>query len=136
MTPLRRLAQRYRMIAAALIGAALLVRALVPGGYMLMTGEDGRTLTLTLCTGMGPATMQMSMPMPGKPASPDRDAQKHDSPCTYAGLSLAAMGGADPVQLVLALLFIFATAFAAITADAPVQRVRLRPPLRGPPLPA
>ncbi|WP_417450628.1 DUF2946 family protein [Kordiimonas sp.] len=40
---------------AAILLLAVFARALVPTGYMLTSSDDGRFVSITLCTGYGPA---------------------------------------------------------------------------------
>ncbi len=138
MHHLRRLLLTHRRIAALIAAAALVLRILVPTGYMLAS-EHGR-ITVAVCTGLAGGT-QMAMDMPGMhhamPA-PDKpmDHGKAEMPCAFAGLSLLALGAVDPALLLAALAFVMALALFV----APRPRLRaaafLRPPLRGPPSPS
>lgn len=134
MTALRALTARFPLLAALILAATLLARVLVPGGYMLAPAADGHSFTVTVCNGTGPATMEIHVP--GKPGSGQDERQKAEAPCAFAGLSHAAIGGADPVQLALAIAFVLAAGFAALVPLGLRLRRRLRPPLRGPPLTA
>jgi hypothetical protein len=114
--------------AALLIIAALLLRVLVPAGFM--PDFSSSRFQIVICTGSGPVEMSMDMgEMKGGKHGSGHQAQV-DQPC---GLAAPALAGADPIQLALALLFIAAAALFF----APVLHVhrlaRLRPPLRGPP---
>lgn len=123
---------------AVFIGlAGLILRLAVPAGFM--PALDHGRLTLTICSGYGKAAVQATH----EPASPDpgmghSDEGKPDadSSCAFADLALPLIGGTDPVQLTAALPYIIAASpfFAALSA--PLGALRLRPPLRGPPLPA
>lgn len=101
--------------------------------------DHGR-LTLTICSGYGTPAMGAAH----DPSSSSGSAMDHsdkgsgtaDSSCAFADLSLALIGGADPVQLAAALLFIVAAALFFAALLPPRAALRLRPPLRGPPLPA
>lgn len=129
MIVLRRLFMDHRRAAMLLIALALLVRALVPAGYMV--GGDRLNLTVTLCGGVAGETMTMSIPM--KPGHTKGEA-KADSQCAFAGLGMQGLSGVDP--LLLAAMILVAMALALRTpAPAPHRaEVRLRPPLRGPPV--
>lgn len=117
---------------ALIVAAALLVRLLVPAGFMPVFA--GGAVTIAVCTGDGP--MQVIIPAPGATGQHDDRGGHATSPCAFADLALPAIGGADPVLLAAALLFVIAAALAAVAA-APHRRIaHLRPPLRGPPLPA
>ncbi|MEO9130163.1 MAG: DUF2946 family protein [Sphingomonas sp.] len=110
---------RAALVSFALL--ALLARLFVPEGWMPVSGDG--SLTIQLCTGAGPATMEL----PGKSG--------HHAPsnsCPFAGLSTHGLGtgailfsppvAADPTQLA------DRVDRALILAPG-----RLRPPARGPP---
>ncbi len=126
----------HRRLAAWLVAAALLLRMLVPTGYMLDVSGDA--VTIALCSGHGP--MAMAAPMPGMARHVDkhdgskRDAGKAEQPCAFAGLNAPALGGTDPLLLLVALAFIMAAVFRADLRPAPRRIRHLRPPLRAPPL--
>ncbi len=123
------------MLALAIGLAALMLRLAVPAGFMPVLHHG--QLSLTICSGFGTAAVQ-----PDRTASPMSGTEHHeeskpgeDGSCAFADLALPFIGGADPVQLAAALLFIIAAAlfFAAVLPHR--AGLRLRPPLRGPPLP-
>jgi hypothetical protein len=122
---------------AVFIGlAGLILRLAVPAGFM--PALDHGQLTLTICSGYGTAAVQPAheptSPNPGMGHS-DEGKRNADSSCAFAELALPLIGGTDPVQLTAALLFIIAASlfFPALSPRRSV--LRLRPPLRGPPLP-
>jgi len=129
MTCLRAFFLSHRHLAALLIAVSLCMKALIPGGYML--GGETRTITVQICAdSLGTHfTKQITVGQKGH----DGGKAKADSPCAFSALSHAMMGGADPIQLALALLFILALAFAPLTPAAAKRIAYLRPPLRGPP---
>lgn len=133
MTRLRRLLFEHRLLCGWLIAAALLMKALVPAGFMPVA--SGNTLVLGFCSGYGPQ-MMVAVPIPGKAdrSGSDEQAQKHAMPCVFSGLSMPGLSGVDPVLLVLAIVFVVALAIRTATAIPTIARVYLRPPLRGPPL--
>ncbi|MDO7843210.1 DUF2946 family protein [Sphingomonas immobilis] len=129
MKALRRQIRRHFAFAWALIAAALLVKAIVPAGYMTVV-SDG-TITVQLCSGIQGKTMEIAMPgmkTPGK----DHPA-KADMPCPFAGLSAPSLAAVDAGLLVLAIAFILAAARREPEPVAPRRAPYLRPPLRGPP---
>lgn len=128
MTLARRLLA-HRRLAALLCAAALLLKLVVPSGYMV--ASHGGHLTIEVCSGMAAAPVKMTMPMSGHGKS--HDGAKPDQPCAFAGLSAAALGAVDAVLLAALIAFVMALAFAPATLPPPLRRVRLRPPLRGPP---
>jgi hypothetical protein len=118
----------HRRWAAALIALALLAKLVVPAGFMLNAGAG--TITVELCSGTG--VQKVEMVLPGQPAQHDQQ-NTADSPCTFAGLAAPALGGADPIQLAIAIAFIVAVDFLPVPVARPRDAAYLRPPLRGPP---
>lgn len=126
------LAQRH--LAVLLCAATLLLKLWVPTGYMLDTASGH--ITMTLCSGFGPATMTKEMPgmhgdMPDHGNSKDHG--KAEMPCAFAGLSAAMTGAIDPIQLAVLIAFVMATGLIWAIPPAPSDPIYLRPPLRGPP---
>ncbi|WP_394662800.1 DUF2946 family protein [uncultured Sphingomonas sp.] len=126
------LAQRH--FAVLLCAATLLLKLLVPTGYMI-DNASGR-MTVTICSGFGPATMTMDMPemqgdMPDQGNSKDHG--KAEMPCAFSGVSAAMLGPIDPVQLAALIVFILALGLIATIPPTPSRPAYLRPPLRGPP---
>jgi hypothetical protein len=116
---------KHPLLAVAIGLAGLMLRLAVPAGFMPVLHHD--QLTLTICSAYGAAASDPAH-HEGKP--------KADGSCAFADLALPLIGGADPVQLAAALLFIIAAALAFGAVLPPRSGLRLRPPLRGPPLPA
>jgi hypothetical protein len=123
---------RYRALAFALIAFALALKAIVPAGYMV--GSESKVLTIRICEdaklSVQSQKRDIAIPMEQSPLAKHG---KSDSTCSFTSLSLDSLGGADPVLLVLALLFIVAAGFAALALPATRRADHLRPPLRGPP---
>lgn len=114
--------------------ATLLLKLLVPTGYMI-DNDHGR-LSMTICSGTGPATVAMEMPgmhgnMPDHGKSKDHG--KAEMPCAFSGLSAAAMGATDPIQLAGLIAFVMAMGVIGFALPRPSTPPFLRPPLRGPP---
>ena len=132
MIVLRRHLLQRRFVALGLVALALLLKLVVPTGYMI--GTENGALTIELCSGAGP--MKMAMPMAGMVHGSDHkdDHAKADMPCAFAGLTLPSLAAADPLLLAAAIGFIIRTVFRTSAHAAP-GRVPpyLRPPLRGPP---
>lgn len=120
------LAQRH--LAVLLCAATLLLKLLVPTGYMI-DSDHGR-ITITICPGATPRTMTMEMPgMHGD--MPDHG--KAEMPCAFSGLPAAMLGSINPVQLAALIVFILALGLIATIPPALSRPAYLRPPLRGPP---
>jgi hypothetical protein len=95
-----------RLGAIALL--AMLVRAVVPGGYMLATAETshGRYLTVTLCEGHGDAAQVLDLKT-GRLVDPSSVPAKHPektehAPCVFA----MAAPMAPPTAIVLPAVFV------------------------------
>lgn len=134
MAALRRLLRNCPVLAALIIAAALAVRVLVPAGYMPTLDND--RVVIGICSGYGPTMMAMAIPGLEQPTHHGGDGDQARSPCAFADLALSVIGGADPIQLAEALLFILTVGLVFIVPLPPRVAARLRPPLRGPPLTA
>lgn len=121
------------MLAAWIVAAALLMKLVVPAGFMPVF--SGSSVTIEICTGVGPQTVTMPMAMPGMPdhGQGKSDHAAKDMPCGFGGLAFPALAAADPIALALALAFLIATVFRLVHRDVALAVAHLRPPLRGPP---
>jgi hypothetical protein len=113
--------------------AALLLKLLVPTGYMI--ADDHGRMTVTICSGTAPRTMTIDIPgMQGDmPDHGKKDHGKAEMPCAFSGLSGASLGAIDPIQLAAFIAFVMAIGMAGIVPSPPSTPAHLRPPLRGPP---
>ena len=123
-----------RHLAVLICAATLLLKLLIPTGYMI-DSDHGR-LTITICSGTAPRAMTMEKP--GMHADmPDhgktKDHGKAEMPCAFSGLSAAMLGATDPIQLAALIAFILALGLAVAILPPPSRPSYLRPPLRGPP---
>jgi len=136
------LAQRH--LAALICAGVLLLKLLVPTGYMVVS-ESG-SLAIVVCSGTAPRAAPMAMPgMHGDMVDHGRmdrgqmdhgkseDHGKAEMPCAFAGLSAAALGAIDPILLATLIAFVLAVGLGASALPPPARRAYLRPPLRGPP---
>jgi hypothetical protein len=126
------LAQRH--FAISICVATLLLKLLIPTGYMI--DNDHGHMTITLCSGVVPSTGAMAMTrkqgnMPDHGKSNDHG--RADMPCAFSGLSAAMTGAIDPIQLKALIGFVMATGLIVVMLPTPDEPARLRPPLRGPP---
>ena len=127
----RLIAQRH--LAALICAAALLLKLLVPTGYMI--GSSQGSITVMICSGTAPRTMTIELPGMDQ-STPDHGKKDHgraEMPCAFTGLSAAALGAIDPIQLAGLIAFAMAAGLAGITPPAAAPPAYLRPPLRGPP---
>lgn len=132
MQQIRALIHRHRVAALWLVALALLVKALVPAGYMV--GQSGtRTFDIIVCsdpTGM-PVAQKLVIPFDNKGEHDGQQAAKSD--CAFTALAHGAAPATDPALLLAAIAFILALGFTSLPAP-PLRRIHhLRPPLRGPP---
>ena len=104
MSALRRSPARHTSV-AALLAFALIVKLLVPTGWMPVFGTRG--VTLEMCGSYGPpppaiamAMAQAAHRMAGHDQHKQHDKQGHDQPCAYAGLSFAALDADSPLSLI------------------------------------
>ena len=132
MTGLRQYLLRHRAHTAWLIALALLMKVMVPTGYML--GTSTGSITIELCSGYGPMTMTMTIAIPRMAHHGGKsDHGKAAQPCAFSGLSAPSLAAADPILLALALAFIIALAFRPQTPSLVQAPAFLRPPTTGPP---
>lgn len=129
MQDFRHFLSAHRRPAAWLVALALVMKVLVPAGYMPVFSHG--SIALELCSGYGPEKMAMpGMDRHGdKPGAPMKD----DMPCGFGGHAGGAMAGVDPILLIVALSFIAATVFRRPLVSRLRPIAFLRPPLRGPP---
>lgn len=78
----RILLQRHRPAAALLLGAVLLLRALVPGGWMVE--RSGGEITVALCADASGGQVFVTIPL-GDPAPDPHDGQQ--APCAFTALA-------------------------------------------------
>jgi hypothetical protein len=108
--------------------AALLVRMIVPGGWMPMPSAAG--ITIALCSGTGPAMVRIDLPA-GNGPSHDHGAPQH-LPCTFSPLAAQALPSGGNVLTAPPAYLPFFPAGAALIALV-IAALRLLPPSRGPP---
>jgi len=133
MNDLRAFTIKRRSWAMMLVVIALLIRGLIPAGYMV--APSALTLSVQICSDFQGVhgTIQIVVPRSGDGQdSPGKHSQKNP-PCAFSALSMASIAGADGLLLAQALAFILA--IGVILVGSPVHRpfAHLRPPLRGPP---
>ncbi|MEI6484933.1 MAG: DUF2946 family protein [Sphingomonadales bacterium] len=118
-------------LALAMVLAALCVKLAVPAGFMIR--QQAGVIMLEICGGTmsGAAMKHMAMPVQHGDAGSGQHQSQTD--CPFASLSMASVGGTDPVLLALALVLIFVLGFAPISRPSRQRLPWLRPPLRGPP---
>ena len=117
----------HRPVAAALLLLALLVRGLVPAGWIPMVGADGAGLVI--CSSAGATAAPAGIFLPGEQQAPVAD----HSPCAFAGLGTPLLPAAFPLAFSFAAILL-STAPATGPPAAPASpRDNLRPPAQAPP---
>jgi len=120
-----------RHVPLALIAFAMLLRVIVPAGWMPTTGADG-AIRISICTGMGAETAYIDRD--GKLHKEAPGGTHHDpQPCGFGALALGLNGGPAPALL---LPFVAATAVergAFQTASIGQGLAAPPPPSTGPP---
>ena len=111
------------------------MKLLVPAGYMV-TDDHGR-VGITVCSGIAVPVMT-GMAMDSMPAGmtdhgTSKDHGKAEPRCAFAGLSAAALGAIDPIQLAVLIAFIMAIGLFGVVRPTPFASPYLRPPSHGPP---
>lgn len=129
---LRAYFQQHTGQALVLAVLALCLKALLPSGFML--GQDHRAITIEICRDASGSAAALTMLLPLKSDGQHLPGKPAKGECPFGALSMASLGGADPVLLALALAFIIALGFTPVRAVAPPRPHYLRPPLRGPPI--
>ena len=133
----RTLIVRHAGLLIGLLACTLLLKMVVPFGYMPAM-VDGR-IAIVVCPGVAPITAAVpahDMAMPGMHHDrPDEQGHgKPEMPCAFAGLNAATLAPIDIGLLVAAIAFVFLRAIRTPAIPARDSRLRLRPPLRAPPI--
>jgi hypothetical protein len=124
VTGLRAWLHAHRNLAALAIAAALLVRLLIPAGFMPSNAPG--TLLVQLCSGAGGTMVTITLPK-------GEDGTQAAKPCAFAELAMPVLGATDPVVLALAQLAAFALAMLPQAAPGLRRPAFVLPPPRGPP---
>lgn len=132
MHRLRNLVLANRPFACAVLALALLIKIIMPAGFM-PTASNGQ-IVVSICSGTGPMTMVMTIPGLEHGKTDDGGHKgKAEQPCAFSGLSAPSLAGADPILLAAAILFVLVLGTRPLALPASIAPPYLRPPLRGPP---
>ncbi|MBA4040335.1 MAG: hypothetical protein C0474_00740 [Sphingobium sp.] len=124
---------KHQRLAFLLVAMALLAKAIVPQGFMVMPSNG--TVMVSLCSGQGPQMVAMDLGKGTVDHGGDhQDGTNTHPPCAFSGLNMAAAPGADLVLLGLAIAYVLALGFLPVVSRAQPAPSRLRPPLRAPPV--
>lgn len=129
----RTLLHAHARLAMLLVVLALLVKALLPAGYML--SPSSKSFTITICAdGSGEMqTRTVTVPVQNGDPGGKVDHAQSGKGCAYSALSIVSTTGGDASLLVLALAFILLVGLAPAPQLSIASPHFLRPPLRGPP---
>ncbi|MEH6791686.1 hypothetical protein [Parasphingorhabdus sp.] len=130
MDSIRALIRNHVALAAVLLAAALLLKILVPNGYMVST--QNMVLTVTICADSTGEQIERRISIPME----DSDGQHQSSAkgeCPYTALTMSGVTGPGMALLALAIAYILARGLAPLQLGTLLETARLRPPLRGPP---
>jgi len=137
MTALRAFLREHTKLAALLVAMALLMRALVPAGYM--PSATPRHFIIQICADATGQPSSATLAIPASHSAPAKDSALAKAGamagghCAFAALAAPGLAGAGAAVLAIALAAMLRLALAP--RPAPIQRLRrqIRPPLRGPP---
>jgi hypothetical protein len=132
MGKLRSWARSGWWLALCLLALTLATKVLVPQGYMIVAGETA-TLQVSLCSGMAPQTMAITVPVKSEKGGESPGKALPDQVCPFAALGHAAMSGPDLALLLEAIIFVLALGLAPRLLPRLAKPSFLTPPLRGPP---
>lgn len=127
MGRLRAFLRDHFRLAMLLVALALVIKAVVPTGYMI--GSQGKALTILVCGDVSGDHLTKQITIPGKAEGKAKMAES----CPYASLSFASLDADLPVFALLAIAFLLLLGFAPIRVPELAGLPHVRPPLRGPP---
>ncbi len=133
MNDLRAFTVERRTWAMMLVVITLLIRGLIPAGYMV--APSAVTLSVKICSGFEDerSTIKIVVPRSGEEHDRSGDHSQKNPPCAFSALSMASMAGADGLLLAQAVAFVLITNAILVASSVHRPLPRLRPPLRGPP---
>ena len=117
-----------------ILALALLVRAVIPAGYMV--APSSLKLTVQVCAdgASDQTSVQIEVPLSKGGQRDKSDHGQKSGQCAFSALSMASMVGDHRPLLIVALATIVATIITNSVSHLQRQTRQLRPPLRGPPL--
>ena len=127
---MRHLLRHHRHLAGLVLALALLLKVVVPSGFMVSSTTG--SVAIVICDGHGPMTASATM-ADMHHRGEKQNHQGGDSPCAFSGLTAPVLSSTDPAILVIAIAFILIIAEHLVARPRPSTTPFLRPPLRGPP---
>lgn len=130
MHRLRASIRHHRHLALLALALAFLVRAALPAGYMVVH-DASSVITVAVCSDASGDHKVTQVVIPAKPAASGKLAK--DGTCAFSAMAKGALGGTDPILLLLAFAFILVLGLAPARALPARPVPHALPPLRGPP---
>jgi hypothetical protein len=131
VTNIRAFLLMHRHLAIMAAAAALLMKVLMPAGFMPVVSHG--VLIVQLCNGTTNQTVAIEMPGMEHHSQGDDQHIAPDKPCAFAGLAVSMLEGTDPALLAVAIAFILALTFRVERRTVLRRSPHLRPPSHGPP---
>ena len=132
MTALRAFFREHMGLAAVLVALALMMRAIVPAGYMASTTAQHITIQICADTSAQQLTRTIDIPSGHQAEGKDGAMAKAGGHCAFGALSAPGLEEAGAAVLAIALAAMLCLGLAPSLAPTPFRR-QMRPPLRGPP---
>lgn len=131
MTAPRHQLLRHRRLAGWLIAFAMVMKVLVPSGYML--GTSAGSVLIEPCSGFGPEKMVMAMPGMTGHGDKKQGHGKGEQPCAFASLAAPSLPGVVPILPAGRPIGVMVATILRSSSPSPSAPAFLRPHLRGPP---
>jgi hypothetical protein len=131
---MRAIIPKQRSLLMVIFALALLVRAVIPAGFMV--SPSSLKLTVQICADGAPGqtSIQVEVPLSKGGQRDNSDHGQKSEPCAFSALSMASMAGDHSTLLNVALAVIVGTIVTNGATHLRRKTRHLRPPLRGPPL--
>lgn len=131
MTSLRTMIVRCRLGAMLLVTVALLLKAIVPAGYMV--SAPSKVFTVEICADTVGERQIRQLEIPSGHGADSPEGHKSSPGCPFSSLWAGGFAGDLPQVVAAALAFILALGFAETSFPIFEAASFLRPPLRAPP---
>jgi MFS-type transporter involved in bile tolerance (Atg22 family) len=131
---MRAIIPKQRSLLMVIFALALLVRTVIPAGFMV--SPSSLKLTVQICADGAPGqtSIQVEVPLSKGGQRDNSDHGQKSQPCAFSALSMASMAGGHSTLLIVALAVIVGTIVTNGATHLQRKTRHLRPPLRGPPL--
>lgn len=116
-----------RHVALLAIACAMMLKLLVPAGYMPVSGK----IAVELCTGQG--VQMMLLDAQGEHEQPRQHRGADAMPCAYSAFAAPTLSASDPVMVALAIVTVGVLGWRLRPGRPRVRSFALRPPGQAPP---